>query len=338
MSIQDLSIGWVITCRCNNKCGSCYAKSDVAEMSESEENIVIDKIHEAGIKYVTICGGEPLLEPDRAIRIIEKLKKKPEVRITVSTNGINLVEYANKILPLVDKISLPLDGFDGESNRINGRNKNDFDVVDNIFEFLHESEPKFNIDVTTVMTAKNADIKHFKQMADYLSDKRIGKWTVFQFIPQERGLVNEEEFYLGEDSFKKIEDNLREYVENKYDMKIDFLSMWDRSCANFLIQPNGDATSQKEARQRKRYELEDGTKRSEIKFFRFEKSFGNVINDDLEILANRFLALDYDGNVRRHAIRKKLSYGEQVSNIKEEKNANEEFKNIYEKMWRDGLY
>jgi AdoMet-dependent heme synthase len=75
-----LSVHVDVTYRCNERCQHCYLEHrGDGEMTTSEIRPLLDQLAEAGVFFLTISGGEPLLryeiiEYARALRLNVKLK------------------------------------------------------------------------------------------------------------------------------------------------------------------------------------------------------------------------------------------------------------------------
>lgn len=166
-------IDWRITAKCNSGCEYCYASANLPEMSLDDINKTIESIVKSGCRTVCISGGEPLLN-DNAIYIIRQLHISG-ISVYLSTNGTEYMKYREEIEKYISKLSLPLDGFDEESNKINGREVfhngtekiSEFKAVKDILDYYENNSHNFAIKIGTVLTSKNLDIAHFQKMYDF---------------------------------------------------------------------------------------------------------------------------------------------------------------------------
>lgn len=74
---------------CNLNCNYCdtqWANQPDAECSIMTEEAIIDLVKEAGVRNVTLTGGEPLIQPGIG-QLLECLGTVPELRIEIETNG-----------------------------------------------------------------------------------------------------------------------------------------------------------------------------------------------------------------------------------------------------------
>src|SRR5258705_13722617 len=60
-----LSVHMDVTYRCNERCVHCYLDhDDRGEMLTSEIKDILDQLAEAGVFFLTLSGGEPLVRKD----------------------------------------------------------------------------------------------------------------------------------------------------------------------------------------------------------------------------------------------------------------------------------
>ncbi|MDP2924697.1 MAG: radical SAM protein [Candidatus Omnitrophota bacterium] len=101
-----------LTEMCNLRCVHCCVRSDKIDPSHKELNTkevlnILGQMRRAGIVYLNLTGGEPLLRPD--FKDIYLFAKKKNFAITVITNGTlitkEMVEFFKKYPPLMLEIS-----------------------------------------------------------------------------------------------------------------------------------------------------------------------------------------------------------------------------------------
>lgn len=241
-------IDWRITTKCNSKCDYCYASSCCAQMSDQQISIVVNAIISSGCKVVCISGGEPLLN-GQVLQIIEKLHNAG-ISIYLSTNGTEYMKYREELEKYISKLSLPLDGFDEESNRINGRGntapdgsiESGFESVKDILDYYETHTHNFAIKIGTVLTSRNTEIVFFNKIFEFLKSYSIDLWKIYEFIPEGRG---KEKKNLLTPSPDKLEIFTRDFKELQ--SKISSFGRFEcilatrkmRDAAYFIIQPNG---------------------------------------------------------------------------------------------------
>jgi len=70
---------------------------------------IVEEIIKSGIKKVTLSGGEPTIS--KHLLKILKLIKSAGIEVVLHTNGLRIdAPMAQKISPLVSRVSLSLDG------------------------------------------------------------------------------------------------------------------------------------------------------------------------------------------------------------------------------------
>ncbi|MBP7652465.1 radical SAM protein [Candidatus Dependentiae bacterium] len=111
-----------ITGKCNLKCiycyGDFYSKTRELEMSTEQILHIIDGLHKMGTQYISVSGGEPLLQKDIGL-IIDHIKSKG-CECTIATNGFLLPNKINEIKN-VDLLAISLDGNELENDLNRGK-------------------------------------------------------------------------------------------------------------------------------------------------------------------------------------------------------------------------
>lgn len=229
-------IDWRITSVCNNSCKFCYASEQIEELTRSDTFLLIKNIVKSGCKKICISGGEPLLR-SRTLEVIKELYNN-NISIYLSTNGTNYINQRELIEPYIEKLALPLDGFDEISNVISGRKINGFNVILEILQLYKREEHRFIIQIGTVLTKQNLRKEHFANMYNILKDYPIDIWKIYEFIPEGRGIKYQKELQITtEERFgflKDINDILNGNI-----MNIIFAERRKRDSAYFIIRPDG---------------------------------------------------------------------------------------------------
>lgn len=110
-----LSASFELTNRCNNNCVHCFinepANDQAAmarELTTSQVLGIIDQMADAGLLFLTLTGGEPLLRPDFAE--IYTYARRKGILVGLFTNGTLITEkianMLNNIRPLMVEITL----------------------------------------------------------------------------------------------------------------------------------------------------------------------------------------------------------------------------------------
>jgi radical SAM protein with 4Fe4S-binding SPASM domain len=117
---------WNITRACNLACKHCYEDAHTIgpdELTPQQRLRAVDRMADAGIAYIAISGGEPLILPDFpevAKRIIDN-----EMGFSIATNATLLTKEKAKMLKQLDCkfIQVSLDGANAKThNAFRGRN------------------------------------------------------------------------------------------------------------------------------------------------------------------------------------------------------------------------
>ena len=96
-----LSVHLDVTYRCNERCEHCYLDHDGdGEMNTGEIKTLLDQLAAAGVFFLTVSGGEPLIRPD-CFEIIEYARKL-RFNVKLKTNAILIREKQAKRLRELD--------------------------------------------------------------------------------------------------------------------------------------------------------------------------------------------------------------------------------------------
>ena len=110
-----------VTDRCNLNCGYCRPTSRVQKLSR-DELLTYEDIERfatiaarAGIQYVRLTGGEPLIRKDLPV-LIRKLKNIFGIKeVTLTTNGLELTSHLSELVDAgLDRVNISLDTLNSE--------------------------------------------------------------------------------------------------------------------------------------------------------------------------------------------------------------------------------
>jgi MoaA/NifB/PqqE/SkfB family radical SAM enzyme len=163
------------------------------------------------------------------------------MRITLSTNGI-LLGKKKSILPYIDDIGLPLDGYNAKQNsKMRGGNSICFGCVINAIRFIQKKYSNIDVTVRTVITRINFKTIHL--IGDSLVNVGINvkklRWKLYQCTPlgprqkeiKKQGLlISNEEFYRVLDRVKQHNTSFGSIVGQ---------STTDEIGRYFLVYPDG---------------------------------------------------------------------------------------------------
>lgn len=184
-----------ITDRCNLRCRYCMPNG--AAMTEMSELLTYEEIAEVckvavsmGITRFKITGGEPLVRKD-CDRLIAMINAIPGVEdVTLTTNGILLKQYANKLKASGLKVvNVSLDTLDSDMYaKITG-----FDMLSQVLEGIDEAiKVGVCVKLNTVLTEDNSD---YRSLIQYAQEKgitvRFIEMMPIGYGKKQRGLSNQ---------------------------------------------------------------------------------------------------------------------------------------------------
>lgn len=311
-------IDWRITTECDNACPVCYACNDTKyeELSEDQIDIIIEKLTKHTCKSICISGGEPT-KSKNFDTIMQKLYKNG-FSIFLSTNGYKYMDFKDEIEQYIEKLSLPLDGYDEESNKANGRNENSFQTVKKILDFYQKNTHCFPIKVSTVLSKKTCNEEYIEKMSEFLKKYNISIWKIYEFIPENRGKNYKRQFTATAQKIRSVQDWIKKNKSN-FNFKIELVRRESRDSAYFIIQPNGDVIIPVD---------EQG------KGVVNEQKLGNILDNDFDTIIEKWNSIvrkeNYFSNIKSRKLRqthllkpsdKLLLYniisGEQPSSLKQ---------------------
>src|SRR5205823_9447116 len=86
-----ISVHMDLTYRCNERCVHCYLDhDDRGEMTTAEIKGILDQLADAGVFFLTLSGGEPLMRKD--FFAIVAYARSLMFNVKVKTNGILIKE------------------------------------------------------------------------------------------------------------------------------------------------------------------------------------------------------------------------------------------------------
>jgi len=142
---------WHVTYRCNLRCRYCgYWERGEKELDAAEALELVREFRDAGVRFVVLTGGEPLMRRD--IGEIISACKKNGMYVSINSNGTMVRERISEIKG-ADAIKLSLDG----SRDVNDRIKGDgvYDEIIAAIDLCKRSDIK--VSITTVISCQNSD-------------------------------------------------------------------------------------------------------------------------------------------------------------------------------------
>ena len=160
--------------RCNLKCDFCDLWHYTDLMPFESAVTIIQRAPAAGVKTLVITGGEPFVHP-RIFEIIE-LAKNLGLGVNITTNGTLLTRDLQRLKDSrVDSLSLSLDGFEANHDRLRGVDGT-YSAVMNAIDVL-KAETDIHLNIYFVVTNQNvADLKP-------VYDMTVQRDVAFDFWP-----------------------------------------------------------------------------------------------------------------------------------------------------------
>lgn len=185
-SYAPFLVVWNITRTCNLKCKHCYEEAQTRERDElttKEALKAVDKMADAGVCYVAISGGEPLMRQD-LWKITEHMKER-EMALSIATNGILLTkENVEKLKKARCRyVQISLDGAKAETHEA-------FRGINNIFNKTIDGikncvKAGLTVGISTTITKHNYN--EVEDMIDLADKLNVNIWMYYNFIPVGRG-------------------------------------------------------------------------------------------------------------------------------------------------------
>jgi radical S-adenosyl methionine domain-containing protein 2 len=197
---KELVINWHITEVCNYRCQYCYAKWEKQDTELIHDSEKVRRLLESVYQYfnarkavngfafdslrLNLAGGEPLLYPGKALRVIE-LAHQLGFKTSVITNGSRLNEPLMQALaPHLSILGISLDSAVVKSNHEIGRADRHGRVVNfaKLVETLktaRQLNPSLQLKINTVVNA----INWREDMSRTIADLSPDKWKIFRMLP-----------------------------------------------------------------------------------------------------------------------------------------------------------
>lgn len=162
---------------CNAKCKFCYATfedfSVKSQISPADAKIIIDKLHDNGIKKITFAGGEPTLYK-KLYEVVTYTKKKGIVTSIITNGSMIDKNWISQYSKVLDWIGVSVDSLNPETNLKIGRT---FKNVINYYS-LFEDLKSFKIKVNTVVNKYNEQ----ESIQDFIDFVNPDRWKIFDTL------------------------------------------------------------------------------------------------------------------------------------------------------------
>jgi radical SAM protein with 4Fe4S-binding SPASM domain len=176
---------WNFTRLCNLRCIHCYENAkerDDDELSTEQALQAVDRIADAGIAYIALSGGEPLMRKD-FFEIAERIRKR-EMAFSIASNGTLISRETAKKLKKAGCLyaQISVDGANPEThNAFRGVNSFERTVL-GIKNLVAEG---INVGISSTMTRHNLD--ELPPLLDLAEELGVAIFMAYNFIPTGRG-------------------------------------------------------------------------------------------------------------------------------------------------------
>jgi len=219
--------------RCDLTCDFCFWDMQTPDVPWETKKRIVDEIKETGVERVTISGGEPTCARD-FVRAL-KYMSDSGLRVVLHTHGLNIDKgLAKKIAPLVERVSLSLDG---SSKGMCLRMRKTSRLVDHTL-FLIDLFFELGVSVSVKTLVTKVNINDIFNIGMLLRDKSVLYWSLLEFNPINRGRVYESKFLLEDAVFDSIVEKVRREFT---DLKIKVRMLKRKPQTYCFIASNGKA-------------------------------------------------------------------------------------------------
>ncbi|MFQ5808223.1 MAG: radical SAM protein [Armatimonadota bacterium] len=144
-------MSWLITRRCNYRCGYCDSWRDPGEELDAEQvRSLVDEFAREGTRQIIFTGGEPLVK-EGIERIVERCATR-EIRVGINSNGA-LVAQKLPDLDGLRTLTLSLDGPEAVQDKLRGAGC--FRDVMNALQAAQSRDLRLRL--LTVLSSENLD-------------------------------------------------------------------------------------------------------------------------------------------------------------------------------------
>lgn len=203
-----------ITTRCNKNCPICEVDPNRAFLSDIDDDLVLEIIRvlaQEGIETLSITGGEPTIPWNLLLRVL-KCAKELRLETRIYTNASTLTE--EKITTLLQYLSsavVTLDSLDHyDVKKIRGTSEDLSTIIENI-RLLSESP----IETIVISVCSKVNKTSLLELSSFLLEIDVDGWWIQQFIPEGRGKINRDDYWIDENNFFQTIAALEELMPGK---------------------------------------------------------------------------------------------------------------------------
>lgn len=206
-----------LTSKCNFRCEFCHIhkKNNIKQdMTTAQVFTVIDALAKAGVSFLYVTGGEPLIREDIA-EILKYIKKK-HMYVLLATNGSLFIQKFNNIYKYIDNVHFSIQSVNN-FEKIAGYTKKEFENICNGIKLATKSKIPIQINIPVDKNNINEmiDIVEFINKNFFVND--------IEFLPIELLSSNKEDneqIRILLPNMENFNNNLS-VIKKKYNMKFN---------------------------------------------------------------------------------------------------------------------
>ncbi|KXA98729.1 hypothetical protein AKJ39_01065 [candidate division MSBL1 archaeon SCGC-AAA259J03] len=218
---------WNFTNACNLNCKHCYQNADRPtpdELTTEEALRAVDEMADAGLAYIAMSGGEPLIRSD-FFDVVERIRER-EMGFSLATNGTMLTEGRIEKLEENDclYVQISVDGRPETHNDLRGA-----DSFEKTMEGVRNAVDS-DLTVGLAMTVTEENLSDVDWVIDRTEDVGADMFMHYNFIPTGRG----KEMAKLDLNPHEREELLKKLAKESENREIDLLStapQYGRVCA-----------------------------------------------------------------------------------------------------------
>lgn len=242
---QPISVGCMLTGRCNLQCSFCYGNHEALpsnEMTADQWASSFKKLRTWGAMRVDLSGGEPMLRKD--ISEIANSACNCGLNVVVSTNGLLFNQDFLEQAPKCIRIHVSLDSGFAEIHEQSRRALSGSASTNSLSRSLNfisaAASHGFRIRVLTCVGRHNCD--GLFALAEYIAANGVDEWNISRILPAGRALMDYESRWAIDDGpvLKQVQSIRQAFPW----ILIRFSNRTTQEGYFLLLLPNGDLATQ----------------------------------------------------------------------------------------------
>jgi hypothetical protein len=234
-SDQLRRLNWSVYNHCPMICSGCYNPFVTGQLTIGECRPILDALAQAGVEFLLVSGGDPLLWPD----LPEFLAYAHGIglKLGLDSTGVTLTaELLRRIKPYVDTFAFPLDGTSHEMIRA-FRHAPRMDLYATALRVLQlcNEEGIQHVRINTTVTRGNFDA--LEGIAQVLADYPVVKmWVLFQWWGRRASTKDAHRLSVSDAEFASLHDRL---VPRLPGINVRLSQAAARQMINFFVRSDG---------------------------------------------------------------------------------------------------